>query len=104
MHKIERLSEEHARPILPKLAALLQDAVHSGSSVGFLPPLAFEAAEEYWLETLNEVARGKRILLVSSEAGDVAGAVQHSPVAQQKWVHTCGVPKRLVSHHPLLDR
>src|SRR2546421_9537419 len=95
MHKIERLSEEHARPILPKLAALLQDAVHSGSSVGFLPPLAFEAAEEYWLETLNEVARGKRILLVSSEAGDVAGAGATPVFAQQKGVYPAGGPKTL---------
>src|SRR2546421_9762897 len=98
MHKIERLSEEHARPILPKLAALLQDAVHSGSSVGFLPPLAFEAAEEYWLETLNEVARGKRILLVSSESGDVAGAVRLAPVGQENGVARGGGHERLVPH------
>jgi len=62
MHKIERLSAEQAKPLLPKLAALLQNSVHSGSSVGFLPPLTFETAEDYWLETLNEVALGKRIM------------------------------------------
>lgn len=96
MHKIECLSEEQARPILPKLVALLQDSVHNGSSVGFLPPLTFDAAKEYWLETLNEVAHGKRILLVSSEAGDVTGSVQLSLAAKQNGLHRAEVQKLIV--------
>src|SRR5918997_5574524 len=71
MHKVEQLSEERARPLVPQLAALLQDAVHGGSSVGFLPPVSRETAEAFWLETLSEVAEGKRILLASFGAGDV---------------------------------
>lgn len=97
MPKIERLSEEQARPMLPKLVALLQDSVHNGSSVGFMPPLTFETAEEYWLETLNEVAQGKRILLVSSEAGDVTGAVQLALVTKQNGLHRAEVQKLLVN-------
>ncbi|HEY0377898.1 MAG TPA: GNAT family N-acetyltransferase [Pyrinomonadaceae bacterium] len=96
MHKIERLSEEEARPLVPQLAALLQDSVHNGSSVGFLPPLAFEAAEEYWLETLSEVARGQRVLLVSSEAGGVTGSVQLALAAKQNGLHRAEVQKLLV--------
>lgn len=96
MHKVERLSEEQARPLLPRLVALLQDAVHSGSSVGFLPPLSSDAAEEYWLETLNEVAQGKRVLLVSSEAGDVTGAVQLALATKQNGLHRAEVQKLLV--------
>jgi acetyltransferase len=96
MHKIERLSEERARPLLPKLAALLQDSVHNGSSVGFLPPLAFETAEGYWLETLDEVARGRRVLFVSGEAGDVTGTVQLALAAKQNGLHRAEVQKLLV--------
>ena len=96
MHKVERLSEEEARPLLPKLAALLQDSVHGGSSVGFLPPLAFETAEEYWLETLDEVAQGRRLLLVSTEAGDVTGTVQLALAAKQNALHRAEVQKLLV--------
>lgn len=96
MHKIERLSEEQARPLLPQLVALLQDSVHNGSSVGFLPPLSFEAAEEYWLETLDEVARGKRILLVSSEGADVTGAVQLALATKQNGLHRAEVQKLVV--------
>jgi ribosomal protein S18 acetylase RimI-like enzyme len=96
MHQIERLSAEQARPMLPQLAALLQDTVHGGSSVGFLPPLTFETAQEYWLESLNEVAKGQRILLVSSEAGDVIGAVQLALATKQNGLHRAEVQKLLV--------
>lgn len=96
MHKIELLSEEQAKTLLPQLVALLQDSVHSGSSVGFLPPLASDAAEEYWLETLNEVAQGKRILLVSSEAGDVTGTVQLALATKQNALHRAEVQKLIV--------
>jgi len=96
MHTIELLSDEQAKPLLPKLVALLQDSVHSGSSVGFLPPLTFETAEEYWLETLNEVALGKRILLVSGAAGDVTGSVQLARAGKQNASHRAEVQKLLV--------
>lgn len=96
MPEIERLSEERARPLLPQLVALLRDAVHHGSSVGFLPPLPPEAAEAYWLETLGEVGRGSRVLLVATEAGEVAGAVQLALAARQNGLHRAEVQKLLV--------
>jgi ribosomal protein S18 acetylase RimI-like enzyme len=96
MHKVARLSEEQARPLLPKLATLLQDSVHNGSSVGFLPPLTFETATEYWLETLREVAGGKRVLLVSSEADDVTGTVQLALATRQNGLHRAEIQKLLV--------
>ncbi len=96
MNKVERLSAEEARPIVPKLAALLQDAVHHGSSVGFLPPLALETAEEYWHEVLNEVEQERRVLLVSSEGEEVTGAVQLALAAKQNGLHRAEVQKLLV--------
>ncbi|HEX8070828.1 MAG TPA: GNAT family N-acetyltransferase [Pyrinomonadaceae bacterium] len=95
-HRIERLSEEQARPLVPQLVALLQDAVHGGSSVGFLPPLRFEMAEEFWLEALGEVAQGKRILLVSRAAQDVTGSVQLALATRQNGLHRAEVQKMLV--------
>lgn len=93
---IERLSAEQAKLVLPQLVALLQDTVNNGSSVGFLPPLNFETAEEYWLETLDEVAQGKRILLVASEAEDLTGTVQLALVTKQNGLHRAEVQKLLV--------
>ena len=96
MHKIELLSEEQARPILPQFVALLQDIVDGGSSVGFLPPLALSTAEAYWCETLNEVAQGKRILLVSREGRVVTGSVQIALVTKQNGLHRAEVQKLIV--------
>ncbi|MBV9958103.1 MAG: GNAT family N-acetyltransferase [Acidobacteria bacterium] len=96
MHRIESLSAEQAGQLLPQLISLLQDSVHHGSSVGFLPPLTFEAAQAYWLEALDEIARGTRILLVSSEAGEVSGAVQLALVTKQNGLHRAEVQKLFV--------
>jgi GNAT superfamily N-acetyltransferase len=96
MHESDSLSAEQAAPLLPQLVALLQDAVHHGSSVGFLPPVASATAEAYWLETLDEVGRGKRVLLVSIEAGEVKGSVQLALAARQNGLHRAEVQKLLV--------
>ena len=96
MHKIEQLSEEQARTLLPQLAELLQDIVNNGSSVGFIPPLASETAKAYWLETITEVAEGKRLLLVSSEGSRVTGTVQLALVMKENGRHRAEVQKLLV--------
>lgn len=97
MCKVERLSEEQARNILPELVALLQDSVNSGSSLGFLPPLSNETAEEYWHEIFSEVGQGRRILLVSREAGgEVTGSVQLALATKQNAQHRAEVQKLFV--------
>lgn len=96
MDRIERLSAEQAHAVLPELIALLQDALQSGASVGFIPPLATETAEEYWLETMEEVARGKRVLLVSRQAGEVTGSAQLALAVKQNGRHRAEVQKLLV--------
>jgi ribosomal protein S18 acetylase RimI-like enzyme len=58
------------------LVELLQDAVASGASVGFLAPLSTKDARNYWAEALEEVGRGERVILVASANHDVAGCVQ----------------------------
>jgi acetyltransferase len=50
---IQRLNATQAAARLPQLAALLQDAVDSGASVGFLPPLSEAEATEYWREVVS---------------------------------------------------
>ena len=96
MHKVERLSEEQAKALLPELVALLQDSVHNGSSVGFLPPLTSDVAESYWLETFDEVTQGKRILLVAREEEEVAGSVQLALATKQNGLHRAEVQKLIV--------
>jgi len=63
---------EHAGP----LAELLMDAVESGASVGFLPPLGRSDALEYWQGVAAAMSKGSRILLVVMEDGMLQASVQ----------------------------
>lgn len=96
MHRIEQLSEEQAKASLPQLVGLLQNTVNGGASVGFIPPLVSSTAEAYWLETIAEVAQGKRLLLVSAEDGEVTGTVQLALVMKENASHRAEVQKLLV--------
>jgi GNAT superfamily N-acetyltransferase len=59
-----------------KLAELLMDAVASGASVGFLPPLERGGAIAYWGTVADAIRLDSRVLLVAMEGGLIQGAVQ----------------------------
>jgi acetyltransferase len=94
--RIEALSEERAKSLVPQLIALLKDSVDNGASVGFLPPLAFDVAEKYWLEALNELSLGKRLLLVSTDNGTLSGMVQLALVTKPNALHRAEIQKLVV--------
>lgn len=76
---IASLSAAEARALLPQLHELLHDAVDSGASVGFLPPLPADEAREYWQSVIAAIETGHRVLLVAREpgaAGQLLGTVQ----------------------------
>ena len=73
---VSALSIVAAEQNMPALTDLLIDAVDSGGSVGFLPPLARADAEEYWQGVVRDMAGGHRELIVAIEAGEVIGAIQ----------------------------
>ena len=93
MPTIERVTTCARR--LDALAALLADAVDSGASVGFLPPLSPDAARAYW----HEVDAGlphDRVLLVAEVGGELAGAVQLALAGQPNGAHRAEVQKLFV--------
>ncbi len=49
------------------LVALLQDAVESGASVGFLPPLGDAAAASYWATVAAGLGEGSRVVLAARD-------------------------------------
>ncbi len=63
--------------LLPSLAELLVDAVASGASIGFLAPISFAGALEYW-RSVREALGDSRLLLVwlDEATGKLAGTVQ----------------------------
>lgn len=73
---IERINAATFRAARPGLVALLQDAVESGASVGFLPPLDTATAQRYWDAICDDVVERLRVLLVAREDNTIIGAVQ----------------------------
>lgn len=73
---IVRLSAERAEEHIRQLGDLLIDAVDSGASVGFLPPLSEAEALAYWRDVIVAVRAGSRVLLVALEDGVIQGSVQ----------------------------
>ena len=73
---IASLTAEQAEKNIDQLAALLMDAVESGASVGFLPPLGDQEALAYWREVIAVMRQGRRVLLAAVEGDLVQGSVQ----------------------------
>jgi ribosomal protein S18 acetylase RimI-like enzyme len=96
MLTINQLSATQAAAVLGNLIELLQDAVDSGASVGFLPPLAAEVAAEYWRKTFAEVEQGQRLLLVAQRGTALVGAVQLALATQHNALHRAEVQKVMV--------
>jgi acetyltransferase len=69
-------SAEQAGREIGQLARLLVDAVESGASVGFMPPLSHAEAHDYWQGVVRSIGDGTHVLLVAMDGDRVEGAVQ----------------------------
>jgi acetyltransferase len=96
MYSLETISPEQGQAILGELVTLLQDAVASGASVGFLPPLSQEEAQAYWTAILEDLAHDKRVLLVARRSTQVVGAVQLELASRANARHRAEVQKLFV--------
>ncbi len=93
---IERLTSEQIHAYLPDLIRVLQDSVDGGASVGYLPPLSDEQAQQYWSAILPDVEKGSRILLVALDDGVVIGTGQLELAQKPNASHRAEVQKLLV--------
>jgi acetyltransferase len=73
---IVTFTPEQAAAEIGQLADLLMDAVDSGASIGFMPPLGKEEALAYWSEVIAEMGQGRRVLLAVVEGELVQGTAQ----------------------------
>ena len=78
------------------LTDLLLDCVDGGASVGFVLPLPRERARSFWRRTADEVAAGRRVLLVAEDAAGICGAVQVVLDQPDNGPHRADVAKMLV--------
>lgn len=92
---IQELVQPVADRDIDDLAGLLVDAVESGASVSFLPPLSLELARAWWREATSTAARGA-IFLVGRDAEGIVGAVQLHPAWAPNQPHRAEITKLLV--------
>ena len=78
------------------LAELLIDCVAGGAGVSFMHPLAPATAEAFWRDVAEDVAAGKRALLVAEDATGIAGTVQLLLSQPENQPHRADVAKMLV--------
>ncbi len=79
------------------LAALLRDAVDSGASVGFLPPLSDAEAVAYWDTVAAAVDEGSRLALVAhDQALGLVGSAQLDLAMRANARHRAEVSKVMV--------
>jgi acetyltransferase len=67
---------EQAESHIEQLVDLLMDAVDSGASIGFMPPLHRAEAFSYWQDVIGVMRTGRRVLLVAIDGDLIQGSVQ----------------------------
>lgn len=93
MEKYEILKIEELDKVLEYgLVDLLIDVVDNGASVGFLPPLDYATAADYW----NTVIAPGTTLWVAVAAGRIVGTVQLHRCLKQNGSHRGEIAKLMV--------
>ncbi len=78
------------------LADVLVDCVEGGASVSFMLPLTRERACTFWQNLAEDVAQGRRLLFVASDAAGIVGTVQVVLSQPENQPHRADVAKMLV--------
>ena len=95
--EIRRVHGDEARSLCAALTDLLIECVEGGASVSFVLPLPREKALAFWRKVADDVARGRRALLVArNSTGGVLGTVQLVLELPDNQPHRADVAKMLV--------
>jgi GNAT superfamily N-acetyltransferase len=93
---IRRMTADDVMENINGLCTLLSDAVDSGASIGFMPPLDPIEALAYWDSVRLAVHEGSRILLVAFECAELVGSVQLDLCMRANGLHRAEVAKLMV--------
>jgi len=96
MYRVERFTAEQGDGHLGQLVGLLRDAVDSGASVGFLPPVGDAEGRAYWRTVLAAVSEGGRVLLAALDEDGIVGTVQLDLSRMPNAKHRAEVMKLMV--------
>ncbi len=82
----------------PAFVDMLIEVVQDGASIGFIPPLSPEVAEQYW----RSVPGPDVIVLIAEVDGQLAGTVQVQLCSKPNGIHRAEIAKLMV--HPNFRR
>jgi acetyltransferase len=94
--EVTRLDSDDLRWRAGEFDELLRDAVDSGASIGFLPPLMPGEAGSYWQNVAAAMRDGSRVLLAAFDEGHVVGCVQVDYASRRNAQHRAEVMKLMV--------
>ena len=94
---IESLTAAAVKAHRPALGALLRDAVDSGASVGFLPPIEEADAAAYWDTVAAAIGEGSRVVLAARDGElGLVGSAQLDLAMRANARHRAEVSKVMV--------
>jgi GNAT superfamily N-acetyltransferase len=82
--------------LIDELAGVLIDCVEGGASVSFMHPLTRDRAVAFWRRVAEDVAAGRRALLVADDARGLCGTVQLIFDLPENQPHRADLAKMLV--------
>ena len=95
-YAVRTLNGAEAATLRAPLCALLTDCVDNGASIGFLPPLSAPEAENYWMSVAQDLATGRRVLLVVEKDKEILGTAQLELATKPNALHRAEIQKLLV--------
>jgi GNAT superfamily N-acetyltransferase len=96
MLEIRQLNATEGRQYLPALAQVLLDCVEGGASVSFMAPFPRAAAESFFEGVIQDVEKGRRILLAAFLDSELVGTVQIHLATPPNQPHRADIAKLLV--------
>jgi 2'-5' RNA ligase/predicted N-acetyltransferase YhbS len=82
--------------LCPRLGEIVADAVASGAGVNFMLPFTAADGEAWWRAQAQDIAAGRRILLVGRDEGEVVGTISLNPAGAANQPHRAELSKLLV--------
>ena len=82
--------------LCPRLGEIVADAVACGAGVNFMLPFTAADGEAWWRAQAQDVASGRRILLVGRDEGEVVGTISLNPAVAPNQPHRAELSKLLV--------
>jgi GNAT superfamily N-acetyltransferase len=92
IRRLETVDDEQ----VAALADVLIDAIVGDAGVSFLHPLDPVRAQAFWRDVANDVAAGRRALLIAEDDGGVVGTVQLVLEQPENQPHRADLSKMLV--------